>query len=382
MLLNEYYTWSKHDRHSKAYTVLMQSDAITMAKHLGLGAPTSEPMCLTCHTTFVPDPAKRGARYSIEDGVSCESCHGPAEHWLASHSTATATHQQNLQNGLHDTVNLEQRAKLCLSCHQGDESKRVTHQLYGAGHPRLRFELDTYGILQPKHWALDSDYKERKEDYLPVRAWLIGQVAQAQGAVDILRNPHPKHQQLAQTAPLADFSVYDCYSCHHSLAQAQWKSRSYAGAPGKVRVNTTALSLVQVALKGSNPELANKLASLTSAIDSEHLQGQSSPTLSSLAHLLSNEVRSAARSAETDHASCSALISALAQLGSSARPLTFELAEQIGMGIQAAIATHPDSAPKHETRLRALFDTIKNPDTFSPARFGKALAAWGPAHVH
>jgi hypothetical protein len=371
VLQNEYYTWLKHDPHSKAFTVLTQPDARKMAHNLGLGDPTKEPTCLTCHSTYVPDTAKHGDRYTLEDGVSCESCHGPAEGWLASHTAADATHQKNLQNGLTDTVNLEKRAKLCLSCHQGDDTKRVTHEIYGAGHPRLRFELDTYGILQPKHWIVDDDYRARKEDYVPVKAWLVGQVAQAQGLTALLRNPHTKESGI-----LPELSVFDCYSCHHSLSTSQWKERAYGGEPGRLHLNVTPLILVEAALRENHAGLAQEITQLIAELNSRYLKDGASTTVSRLSELLSNKALPAARSITADTKSCAALMQALARLGSTQQPLKFELAEQIGMGIQAAAATSPELSQKYAGTLRTLFATIKNADTFSEGAFIEALKPW------
>jgi hypothetical protein len=371
VLQNEYYTWLKHDSHSKAFTALTQPNAKKMAQHLGLGDPTKEPQCLACHTTYVPNKEQRGERYTIEDGVSCESCHGAAEHWLAPHAAAQATHDQNIQNGLIDTVNLENRAKLCLSCHQGDETKRVTHDLYGAGHPRLRFELDTYGILQPKHWIVDEDYRSRKEDYIPIKAWLVGQIVQAQGFVAMLKNPHVKGSGL-----LPELSVFDCYSCHHSLSQSQWKDRSYGGKPGQLHLNLTPLILVEQSIKDSHPDLAGELQQHLSILDAEYQRDGTPSTVANLAALLGSKVLPAAKRINTDEQFCTSVMRSLAKLGTTQQPLKFELAEQIGMGIQAAAATTPTLSQKHEAALHSLFATIKNADTFSPRAFATALAPW------
>lgn len=371
VLQNEYYTWLKHDPHSKAFSVLTQSDAQKMAKHLGLGDPTKEPKCLTCHSTYVPDKAARGERYTVEDGVSCESCHGPAEGWLASHTATGATHEKNLEQGLADTVHLEKRAKLCLSCHQGDETKRVTHELYGAGHPRLRFELDTYGILQPKHWIVDEDYRIRKENYVPLRAWLIGQVVQAQGLVALLRNPHSERRGL-----LPELSVFDCYSCHHSLSQDQWKERTYGGEPGRLHLNMAPLTLVETALRATHANLSDELAQLVADLDSLYMKDGAQAVVSKLSELLANKVLPVARRIPDDTQSCVAVMRALARLGSAEQTLKFELAEQIGMGIQAAAATSPELSKKYESSLRALFATIKSADSFSPRTFFEAVKPW------
>jgi hypothetical protein len=342
-----------------------------MAQNLGIGDPTKEPSCLKCHSTYVPDKTRHGERHTLEDGVSCESCHGAAEGWLASHTAADATHQKNLQNGLSDTVNLEKRATLCLSCHQGDETKRVTHEIYGAGHPRLRFELDTYGILQPKHWIVDDDYRTRKEDYVPAKAWLVGQVVQAQRITALLRNPHTKESGL-----LPELSVFDCYSCHHSLSTSQWKERAYGGEPGRLHLNVTSLTLVAAALQRTHADLAQEITQLTTELNSRYLKDGATDTVSKLHEVLSKKVLPIANSNTANTQSCAGLMQALAQLGSTQQPLKFELAEQIGMGIQAAAATSPELSQKHAATLRALFATIKNADTFSERAFTEALKPW------
>jgi len=368
VLQNEYFTWLKHDSHSKAYTVLTKPDAQKIAKHLNLGDPTKEKICLECHATYVPDKAQRGDKYTIEDGVSCESCHGAAEGWLASHSAADATHTQNIQNGLADTVSLEKRATLCLSCHYGDETKRVTHELYGAGHPRLRFELDTYGILQPKHWVVDDDYRTRKEDYSPIRAWFMGQAKQAESLVKMLQNPHT-----AKAGLFPELSLFDCYSCHHNLSQEQWKDRNYAGQPGRLHVHLTPLILLQAALRDLYPALSKQLSESIATISSDYQKDGTPEALRSLAGAISSELLPAVRSLPTDTATCTKALHSLAQFGLEYASPKFELAEQVGMGLQAVLATSPELATRYNTQLKAVFDTIGNPDTFRPQKFASAV---------
>lgn len=369
ILQNEYYTWSKHDSHSKAYTALTQHDALRMAKHLGIGEPSKEPLCLQCHSTYVPDNKARGERYTAEDGVSCESCHGAAGGWISSHAAAGANHEQNLKDGLADTVNLEKRASLCLSCHFGDESKQVTHELYGAGHPRLRFELDTYGILQPKHWIVDEDYRSRKQDYVPIKAFLTGQAIQSVSLLKALSNPHT-----ARTGAFPELSHFDCYSCHHSLDQKQWKERSYAGTPGRPRINVTPVLILEGALRRSDAELSTELDTLVKTLSSDYQRDGSSPALAQLEKLITDRVLPAIRRLSNDPNTCALIAGSLADFGSEYTPLKFEFAEQIGMGIQAALATSPELAKRHEKALASIFSTIRSPDSFSVKRFVEALA--------
>jgi hypothetical protein len=151
VLQNEYVTWQKHDKHAHAFSVLGNEQSRTIANHLGIKSAQSEPLCLKCHSTYVPNAADRGEKFQQEDGVGCETCHGPASAWLSTHTSREATHQQNVEHGLADLVGLSRRTQLCLSCHHGNEEKTVDHRLIAAGHPRLTVELDTFESIMPRH---------------------------------------------------------------------------------------------------------------------------------------------------------------------------------------------------------------------------------------
>ena len=55
-------------------------------------------------------------------------------------------------------------------------------------------------------------------------------------------------------------------------------------------------------------------------------------------------------------------------------PIKFEFAEQIGMGIQAALATSADTSKEEHNKLRKLFTTVENADTFKEDAFLTALS--------
>ncbi len=73
------YTSWKNSRHSMAYQSLKSSSAHKKVKESGLtGKPWRLPECLVCHSVDPPSQ-KVGftKQFKIEDGVQCESCHGP-----------------------------------------------------------------------------------------------------------------------------------------------------------------------------------------------------------------------------------------------------------------------------------------------------------------
>jgi hypothetical protein len=365
VLQNEYSTWIKHDKHSKAYTALLSDDGKRMAAHLNIKDPSQDPKCLKCHTTYVPEDSLRGTKFQNEDGVSCEACHGAAEKWLSRHAQTGASHAENLANGLTNTVSLEKRADLCLSCHYGNDDRFVTHELYGAGHPRLRFELDTYGILQPKHWVIDDDYLRRKEAYVPLRAWFIGQLRNANAAIEALESP-----ARAANSSLPELALFDCFSCHHSLSEEQWKHRSYSGSPGQLRLNLPALVMLQHGLSGIDASASRRLGQLLAGLHAEYKLDRGKAVLPKIRILLETTIDSIVGRLSPDSTTCSAVLNSLSLFAaSSSTSPTFEVAEQLAMGIQAVLASSPDLAQKHGAAVRHLFATLQNAKTFKVAQF-------------
>ena len=107
--------------------------------------------------------SNRGPRFHTTDGVGCESCHGPAAGWLASHYEVAGSHAANVANGMVALDQPQTRARVCLDCHYGsaDEGQFVTHAMMAAGHPRISFELDLFSSFQ-QHHDVDADYMQRK----------------------------------------------------------------------------------------------------------------------------------------------------------------------------------------------------------------------------
>ena len=309
----------------------------------------------------------RGDKFDPEDGVSCESCHGAAERWLESHAVLETTHQQNLDNGLADTVSLSNRANLCLSCHFGDNSKSVTHDLYGAGHPRLTFELDTYGALEPRHWLLDQDYTSRKASYVPLAAWLAGQTRNAQSLLERLASPERSKNGL-----FPELSIFDCYSCHHSLSDEQWKHRTYGGIPGRLHINIAPLLMLQAALGGIEPQVGKDMTPLVTTLHHDYQQTGAPEAIAALRELTSERISRVAAELRVTPEVCEAVFKSLARSGATVESPKFEIAEQIAMGLQAALASSPPLAKKHERALQKVFGTLSSSKSFEPARFTKA----------
>jgi hypothetical protein len=232
VLQNEYLTWHRTDKHARAYAVLLNDLSREIVKKLGMKTPAHESaICLDCHAHNVA-PAKRGEKFVLADGITCEACHGGAERWVQSHVEPNATHARNRAHGLFPTPDDVERARLCLSCHFGNGQKLVTHRIMAAGHPRMSFELDTFAQIGPAHWRIDADWTTRKGDWNGVRAWAIGQAVAAEELLKILVDPKRGRDGL-----FPELVLFDCHSCHHPMADKRNTAARLQAGPGWVRLN-------------------------------------------------------------------------------------------------------------------------------------------------
>jgi hypothetical protein len=229
---SEYATWITRDGHAKAYEVLFEERSKLIQKHLRSRAPAHEEQrCLNCHVAPNLEPSFiTKAPYFKTDGVSCESCHGPAEKWLNVHQLP-AWRSLNAEakkiQGMNDTQSLLGRARLCVQCHVGAPGRDVDHDLIAAGHPRLNFEFAAFHAHMPRHWP-DAKDRAGRPDF-EARAWAIGQLATAHAALELLA-----HRAGDAGKPWPEFAEHDCLACHHNLRSPSWRQQLGYGkrAPG------------------------------------------------------------------------------------------------------------------------------------------------------
>lgn len=229
---DEIATWqepsSASGAHSRAYSVLASTRGRQIAETLGLGAATSAPSCLGCHSTFVPQ-GQRGARFQITDGVGCESCHGPSGSWLAVHYSRGTSHAGNVAAGMVPLERAQVRARTCLDCHYGGTGtgQFVTHAMMAAGHPRISFELDLFSALQ-QHHDEDADYARRKGRTDSVRLWAVGQAEAVRRQTDLFARP-----DFAMEGMFPQFTFYDCHSCHRAITDGPARKLTFETNPGR-----------------------------------------------------------------------------------------------------------------------------------------------------
>lgn len=181
---DEFIIWTESDPHAKAFATLRSADSKAIATKLSIADAAASARCLSCHTTDVPE-AQRGEKWALDQAVSCEACHGPAERYLEPHAKAgwTAEQRKTLDaqgmrdaHGVLDTTHLGVRATMCTACHL-----QIDKDMVDAGHPALQFEMGWYN-----EYLWDADYlthwtKPAKSPY-SARLWAIGQVVSLDAA--------------------------------------------------------------------------------------------------------------------------------------------------------------------------------------------------------
>ena len=163
----QFFVWEKKDKHhNKAFEDLANERAKRMTESLGIGDPQKSARCTICHSPMqaLPD-ARLAAGVVRETGVSCETCHGPAEKWRLFHTRPDVSHDQRVAAGLREAGDFYHRANVCIACHHIVDAGLLT-----AGHPEMFFELDGQMTDEPPHWKDEGAW-------LGPRAWLTGQAA-------------------------------------------------------------------------------------------------------------------------------------------------------------------------------------------------------------
>ncbi|MDA3954492.1 MAG: cytochrome c family protein [Bacteroidales bacterium] len=100
----QYDVW-KEKSHANAYETLASEEA----KKFSADAQ-NDPKCLKCHSTYHSASADLMATIKAEEGVSCESCHGPGSVYKS--MSIMKDHQKSLDNGL-----IIPTEALCKTCH-------------------------------------------------------------------------------------------------------------------------------------------------------------------------------------------------------------------------------------------------------------------------
>ena len=367
---NEYSTWVVKDKHARAFAALTNPVATRMAKILGIERADAAPKCLACHALSVPD-ADRARTFDSTDGVSCESCHGPASNWLGPHTTKGWTHERSIAAGMRDLRDPVRRAENCLTCHLGTADKAVDHEMIAAGHPDLYFELASFTAAMPRHW-------KEEEVWSDVHMLVVGQAVQFREQLRrVVRN--------AQGGAWPEFADLDCFACHHSLTNAETSWRQQQGYPGRSAGNPpwnlsryAVLPHISAEMGGARSLLTEveKLYAIMSTVSPDRTKALAQ------ARVTADEADKMVRqiAAPLDQARTQRLLQAIARDGDTISRQGERAAEQATMVLQSlylayAAQARPGNDAQIRATLKALFQQVENPSSYDAPKFADAMRA-------
>lgn len=142
--------WERTPHHLTIDELHRKPEAKAIAKKLGLRSVKRNDTCVRCHYTRKEERGK----VRIDSGVSCESCHGPAQDWIEIHAeyaggpgvtreteTPDGRQQRRLASiaaGMNNPSNLYLIARQCLDCHTTPDERLVEI----GGHPAGSADFD------------------------------------------------------------------------------------------------------------------------------------------------------------------------------------------------------------------------------------------------
>jgi Cytochrome c554 and c-prime len=371
---NEYSTWVVKDKHAQAYAVLSNPVASRMARTLGLPSADTAAKCLACHA--LDPPANQRARtFDAADGVSCESCHGPASNWLGPHTTKNWSHQQSIDAGMYDQRDLIRRNERCLSCHLGTREKSVDHEMIAAGHPDLYFELASFSAVMPRHWREPYD----KDPFIEVRELAVGQAVQ-------FREELRRLERESKDGNWPEYGELDCFACHHSVTSAadSWRqAQGYAARrPGNPQWNLSRYVILRQVVNETDRASAqqlesgvNRLYALVSAPGSgrAEITAQASG-LSEIADRVANRLAGA----QFDGALAERLLHGISGDADSISSAGERSAEQAAMSLDALFVAYTRTvrvanADQVRASIQALFAQLNDPSSYNAPQYAQAM---------
>ena len=375
VLMHERRFWRELDPHARAYETLRGEPARRIASRLGLGVATQAEPCLACHSTRVPE-AQQGPAFRAEMGIGCESCHGAGGNFLAKHVQPTATHAGNLAAGMYPLSDPQARAALCASCHVGDARRGVTHAMFAAGHPRLRFEHDTFSGLLPAHVRIDADYLRRKPVASHAQAWAAGQLAAARNLVQRIDAAHGDSRKL-----FPELSLYDCHACHQPFGGAGRRRPELGLGLGSPILADAPLALLPALSQVMAPELWRDTQPLGRQLQQAMLrqQGVAESTRQLMRSIDALSASLAARPPRDSDGLC--LASALLALPSPDSALPLATAEAMAMSLSSLLLAEKEAGrigatqyQNLEGQLDGLYALLRDEDRYAPPVFARRSA--------
>lgn len=384
---NEFYIWSQKDRHAKAYEVLTNADSKRIAHNLKIDKPEQAHRCLVCHALDVEE-GRQGKNFDITEGVSCEACHGPAEQWLGPHIRKDWDAKKAASYGMFNTKDMAFRSDKCLACHLGVGQDVVDHELIGAGHPRLKFELDNYSHVMPAHWQPPKDKPAR--DWLGVKTWAVNQAVALRNQLHLFNANRKSKMGL-----FPDFIHFDCFACHHDVVDhvgtltdeekklQRWRTKDYGGKPGRLVWNASSFAVLRHIVQQVSPEqgkaLEQQVRTFHEIVTGKRSSEGFESTLKGLVELSDQLIVKVGQHAFTQQNTV-ALLRAISADARTFGNLGFQSAEQAVLALASlydayteAVGALPEDKSMKQA-IDALYKDVKDGRLFNPAQFESDMA--------
>lgn len=157
---SEVKVWKQTPHHQTFLTLHRKPEAKLIADKMGIASFKNDSACIKCHYTM------KGSHDGIEaiSGISCESCHGAAEKWVAVHNdyggegvtreSETPQHRiqrlrDSIAGGMRNPVNVYLVAQSCYRCHTVPDERLVNVGGHKAG--SMDFEIVSWSQGTIRH---------------------------------------------------------------------------------------------------------------------------------------------------------------------------------------------------------------------------------------
>lgn len=202
------------------------------AEALGVKDFLKSPLCMNCHGTIIS--GREGKE--VEEGVSCESCHGPGSAYKDPHSEGPKgsegqprpVYAKSLALGLADLKKPEELAKACVRCHYMTDQKLIS-----AGHPDgAKFAYRSKMKDVTDHWR----YREKGD--IPAAAVFNDAKARKGPGAKLAPAPKPVAQQTppARTPPQTEPPrATQQEAIRPTQQQAERATQAIAAPPARIR---------------------------------------------------------------------------------------------------------------------------------------------------
>lgn len=366
--------------HSRAWSVLAEPRAKAIAARLGIGEAASAPMCLGCHASDAG--AQRGPRFQLSDGVGCESCHGAATGWLASHYAVGGTHTANVARGMVPLDDPRARAGRCLDCHFGSaaQGKFVDHRIMAAGHPRISFELDLFSTLQ-QHHNEDADYATRKGRSNGFTTWAVGQAMALERSLSLFATPGRGTE-----GAFPEFYFFDCHSCHRRISddpRAEPAGEANPARPiprGMPPYNDENMIMLSAAARVAAPDIARRFDRDSRAFHSALGKDRAAAVATAATLRATTDALSSALSRGVGRAQLFDVVDAIAGGAVAPRFTDYEGSVQAVMAVDtllsALVSSGAIAAGQAETirgDVNTAYRAVREPNAFDPREFRASL---------